>query len=156
MVFIRTSIRCPAIRAGARPRAKNRRIRPAKDLLFNGYAYQVAKLGMEGDGFGEELRPTCLTSVLQNSSSRELPSCRLCSCFGTSTTRTSAPILRSLLSARQEYDPRVSHNHHRHHPIRKIFGANSLVKLRRMVGLFAFFYGVLHLTTYVWFDALSI
>ena len=39
-------------------------------------------------------------------------------------------------------------------PIRKIFGANSIVKLRRMVGLFAFFYGVLHLTTYVWFDRL--
>ena len=39
-------------------------------------------------------------------------------------------------------------------PIRKVFGTNSLVKLRRMVGLFAFFYGVLHLTTYVWFDRL--
>jgi sulfoxide reductase heme-binding subunit YedZ len=39
-------------------------------------------------------------------------------------------------------------------PVRKIFAANSLVKLRRMVGLFAFFYGALHLTTYVWFDRL--
>src|SRR5262245_7137834 len=37
-------------------------------------------------------------------------------------------------------------------PIRKIFGANSLVKYRRMIGLFAFFYGFLHLTTYIWFD----
>jgi sulfoxide reductase heme-binding subunit YedZ len=37
-------------------------------------------------------------------------------------------------------------------PIRKIFGINSLVKTRRMVGLFAFFYGALHLLTYVWFD----
>ena len=37
-------------------------------------------------------------------------------------------------------------------PLRKIFGLNSLVKLRRMVGLFAFFYGSLHLLTYIWFD----
>src|ERR1700741_48663 len=37
-------------------------------------------------------------------------------------------------------------------PLRKIFGINSLVKVRRMLGLFAFFYGVLHLLTYVWFD----
>src|SRR5919109_3519737 len=39
-------------------------------------------------------------------------------------------------------------------PLRKIFGVNSLVKFRRMVGLFAFFYGSLHLLTYVWFDRL--
>jgi methionine sulfoxide reductase heme-binding subunit len=37
-------------------------------------------------------------------------------------------------------------------PLRKIFGVNSLVKLRRMLGLFAFFYGSLHLLTYIWFD----
>lgn len=37
-------------------------------------------------------------------------------------------------------------------PLRKIFGINSLVKVRRMLGLFAFFYGSLHLLTYVWFD----
>lgn len=37
-------------------------------------------------------------------------------------------------------------------PLRKIFGINSLVKLRRMLGLFAFFYGSLHLLTYIWFD----
>src|SRR6185503_16882196 len=39
-------------------------------------------------------------------------------------------------------------------PLRKIFGINSLVKVRRMIGLFAFFYGSLHLLTYVWFDRL--
>ena len=37
-------------------------------------------------------------------------------------------------------------------PLRKIFGVNQLVKFRRMLGLFAFFYGSLHLLTYVWFD----
>ncbi len=37
-------------------------------------------------------------------------------------------------------------------PLRKTFSANSLVKLRRMVGLFAFFYGCLHLLTYIWLD----
>src|SRR5689334_11495740 len=37
-------------------------------------------------------------------------------------------------------------------PLRKIFGLNSLVKLRRMLGLFAFFYGSLHLLTYIWLD----
>lgn len=37
-------------------------------------------------------------------------------------------------------------------PLRKIFGINSLVKIRRMLGLFAFFYGALHLLTYVSFD----
>jgi methionine sulfoxide reductase heme-binding subunit len=36
--------------------------------------------------------------------------------------------------------------------LRKIFGINALVKFRRMLGLFAFFYGSLHLLTYVWFD----
>lgn len=39
-------------------------------------------------------------------------------------------------------------------PVRKIIGVNSLVKFRRMLGLFAFFYGFLHLTTYIWFDRL--
>src|ERR687898_1360630 len=39
-------------------------------------------------------------------------------------------------------------------PFRKIFGINSLVKYRRMLGLFAFFYGSLHLLTYIWFDRL--
>jgi sulfoxide reductase heme-binding subunit YedZ len=37
-------------------------------------------------------------------------------------------------------------------PLRKIFGVNRLVRFRRMLGLFAFFYGSLHLLTYVWFD----
>ena len=39
-------------------------------------------------------------------------------------------------------------------PLRKIFGINSLVKVRRMLGLFAFFYSSLHLLTYIWFDRL--
>src|SRR5687767_9073687 len=39
-------------------------------------------------------------------------------------------------------------------PLRKIFGVNSLVNYRRMLGLFAFFYGSLHLLTYIWFDRL--
>ena len=39
-------------------------------------------------------------------------------------------------------------------PLRRIFGVNSLVKYRRMLGLFAFFYGSLHLLTYIWFDQL--
>jgi sulfoxide reductase heme-binding subunit YedZ len=37
-------------------------------------------------------------------------------------------------------------------PLRKLTKANWLVKLRRMLGLFAFFYGALHLLTYAWFD----
>lgn len=37
-------------------------------------------------------------------------------------------------------------------PLRKIFGWNSLIKYRRMLGLFAFFYGTLHLLTYSVFD----
>jgi len=37
-------------------------------------------------------------------------------------------------------------------PLRKLFGINPLIKTRRMIGLFAFFYGTLHLITYVWFD----
>jgi methionine sulfoxide reductase heme-binding subunit len=39
-------------------------------------------------------------------------------------------------------------------PLRRIFGINSLGKFRRVLGLFAFFYGMLHLLTYVWFDRL--
>ena len=37
-------------------------------------------------------------------------------------------------------------------PLRQATGANWLIKFRRMLGLFAFFYGCLHLLTYVWFD----
>ena len=37
-------------------------------------------------------------------------------------------------------------------PARRLSGLNWLVKFRRMLGLYAFFYGSLHLLTYVWFD----
>jgi methionine sulfoxide reductase heme-binding subunit len=37
-------------------------------------------------------------------------------------------------------------------PARRLFGWNQLLRYRRMLGLFAFFYGCLHLTTYVWMD----
>jgi sulfoxide reductase heme-binding subunit YedZ len=37
-------------------------------------------------------------------------------------------------------------------PLRKVFGWNGLIKYRRMVGLYAFFYGVIHLVTYSIFD----
>src|SRR5207302_7563421 len=36
--------------------------------------------------------------------------------------------------------------------LRRITGANWLIKFRRMLGVFAFFYGLLHLLTYVAFD----
>jgi sulfoxide reductase heme-binding subunit YedZ len=37
-------------------------------------------------------------------------------------------------------------------PARKLTGHPWLIRFRRMLGLFAFFYGCLHLTTYVWLD----
>ncbi|MFA9217120.1 MAG: sulfite oxidase heme-binding subunit YedZ [Sphingomonadaceae bacterium] len=37
-------------------------------------------------------------------------------------------------------------------PLRKLSKWNWLVKLRRMAGLFAFFYAALHFTTFLWFD----
>lgn len=37
-------------------------------------------------------------------------------------------------------------------PFRKLLGWPELVRFRRMFGLFAFFYGCLHLLTYVWLD----
>lgn len=37
-------------------------------------------------------------------------------------------------------------------PLRRITGLNWLTRFRRMLGLFAFFYGSLHLMTYVAFD----
>ena len=37
-------------------------------------------------------------------------------------------------------------------PLRRITGLNWLIKLRRPIGLFAFFYACLHFTTYVWLD----
>ena len=37
-------------------------------------------------------------------------------------------------------------------PLRRITGLNWLIKFRRMLGLFAFFYGSLHLFTYIAFD----
>jgi sulfoxide reductase heme-binding subunit YedZ len=38
-------------------------------------------------------------------------------------------------------------------PARRLFGWNGLVKYRRMVGLFAFFYATVHISTYVGLDA---
>jgi sulfoxide reductase heme-binding subunit YedZ len=37
-------------------------------------------------------------------------------------------------------------------PLRRLTGWNDAIKFRRMLGLFAFFYGTLHLMTYVWLD----
>ncbi len=37
-------------------------------------------------------------------------------------------------------------------PLRKLSGWNEIIKFRRMLGLFAFFYGFLHLMTYLWLD----
>lgn len=37
-------------------------------------------------------------------------------------------------------------------PVRKLAGMPWLIRFRRPLGLFAFFYGTLHLTTYVWLD----
>jgi sulfoxide reductase heme-binding subunit YedZ len=37
-------------------------------------------------------------------------------------------------------------------PLRRLAGANWLLKLRRMLGLFAFFYAALHFMTFLWFD----
>jgi sulfoxide reductase heme-binding subunit YedZ len=37
-------------------------------------------------------------------------------------------------------------------PLRKLSGWSWLIKLRRMAGLFAFFYALLHFITYIWLD----
>lgn len=37
-------------------------------------------------------------------------------------------------------------------PLRRLSGQNWLQALRRMLGLFAFFYACLHFTTFIWFD----
>jgi sulfoxide reductase heme-binding subunit YedZ len=37
-------------------------------------------------------------------------------------------------------------------PLRKVLGLPWLIQFRRMLGLFAFFYGCLHLLAYTWFD----
>jgi methionine sulfoxide reductase heme-binding subunit len=37
-------------------------------------------------------------------------------------------------------------------PARRLTGWNRLIQLRRMLGLFAFFYGGLHFLTYLWLD----
>jgi sulfoxide reductase heme-binding subunit YedZ len=37
-------------------------------------------------------------------------------------------------------------------PLRRLTGVNALLRFRRMLGLYAFFYAALHFTTYFWFD----
>jgi sulfoxide reductase heme-binding subunit YedZ len=37
-------------------------------------------------------------------------------------------------------------------PLRRATGANWLLRLRRMLGLYVFFYACLHFTTYIWLD----
>jgi methionine sulfoxide reductase heme-binding subunit len=37
-------------------------------------------------------------------------------------------------------------------PLRKLTGQSWLIRIRRLIGLFAFFYASLHFTTYVWLD----
>ena len=39
-------------------------------------------------------------------------------------------------------------------PLRKLLGVPDLIRFRRPLGLFAFFYGCLHFLTYLWFDKL--
>lgn len=37
-------------------------------------------------------------------------------------------------------------------PVRRLLSWNAIIRFRRMVGLFAFFYATLHLLTYLWLD----
>lgn len=37
-------------------------------------------------------------------------------------------------------------------PLRKLLRFPDLIRFRRMIGLYAFFYGTLHFTTYIWLD----
>ena len=37
-------------------------------------------------------------------------------------------------------------------PLRRLTGYKALIRVRRMLGLFAFFYVCLHFTTYIWLD----
>lgn len=37
-------------------------------------------------------------------------------------------------------------------PLRAMTGINALLRFRRMLGLYAFFYATLHFITYIWFD----
>jgi len=37
-------------------------------------------------------------------------------------------------------------------PLRRLTGRHSIIRLRRMLGLFAFFYAMLHFVSYVWLD----
>ncbi len=37
-------------------------------------------------------------------------------------------------------------------PLRQLSGLNWLIRLRRLIGLYAFFYALLHFTTYIWLD----
>lgn len=37
-------------------------------------------------------------------------------------------------------------------PMRKLLGLPDLIRFRRMIGVFAFFYGCLHFLTYIWLD----
>src|SRR5438309_12008225 len=37
-------------------------------------------------------------------------------------------------------------------PLRKLLHLPDLIRFRRMLGLFAFFYGSLHFLTYIWLD----
>jgi len=37
-------------------------------------------------------------------------------------------------------------------PLRKLLALPDLIRFRRMIGLYAFFYGILHFTTYIWLD----
>src|SRR5215831_3073126 len=41
-------------------------------------------------------------------------------------------------------------------PLRKLLGQPDLIRFRRMIGLFAFFYGCLHLFIYLYFDRLFV
>jgi methionine sulfoxide reductase heme-binding subunit len=37
-------------------------------------------------------------------------------------------------------------------PLRRLLHRNELIRFRRMLGLFAFFYSLLHFVTYIWFE----
>jgi len=49
-------------------------------------------------------------------------------------------------------DAHFSADHAERDAIARISGLPWLIRFRRMLGLYAFFYGTLHLMTYVWLD----
>ena len=143
-----------------------------KTLMFNGYGDQVAR-SVRGHGSEEELLEEIADCRLQIDESARLQDCRFARCrrvarrsacssprsdrsricvYGVFADTLGANPIDAITDETGTWTLRFLALTLLVTPLRKWTGWNPLIRFRRMLGLFAFFYGTLHFLTYLLLD----